>query len=391
MAETFDAVIIGAGIMGCSGAYQLARRGMRVVVLEKNGICSGGTGRSSSIIRQHYSNELTARMALHSLRVFQRFDEAVGGDAGFRETGFVAIAAANNSAGLAANVALQQSLGIRTTLVGREELREILPDTEVDDLVAGAFESESGYADPHLTTLAYADAARRHGAMIVPYNEVTGIRFTGGRVQGVDTRAGPFDAPMVINCAGPWGARVAALAGVVVPIDACRVQVGVFAHDAAQARTHPVVLDFVHGTYIRPETGNLTLAGLIDPAEANAVVDPDDYPEHSDAEFDAELVERLLRRFRFMEGAGLRQGFASLYGVTPDWHPIMDELPAGSGCYLCAGFSGHGFKLGPAVGSMLADMVTAEAASGFDWTVFRASRYAAQTPVRGQYEYSIAG
>lgn len=391
MTRTFDAVIIGGGIMGCATAFELAQRGLAVAVLEKDFLAAGSTGKSSAIIRQHYSNELTARMALYSLRVFQHFRDQVKNDSGFRQTGFLALVPAGDRTALEANVALQRSVGIDATLVDPTDIRELFPGLATADLSAAAYEPDAGYADPHLTTCAYADAAKRHGARIHVDADVTAIRFAGDRVAGVETPRERFDAPVVINCAGPWGACVAALAGVELPINPCRVQVAVFRRPPDVAATHPVVLDFVHGTYVRPEIGRLSFVGSIDPAEANALVDPDDYPEHADFAFVSDMGERVVRRYPAMLQSEAMGGFAGLYGVTPDWHPVVDELPPGSGCYVCAGFSGHGFKLGPAVGRMMADIVTGTDTPLFPTDRFRLSRYAAHEPVRGQYAYSIVG
>jgi sarcosine oxidase subunit beta len=391
MAQTFDVIIIGAGIMGCSTAFKLAQRGLKVVVLEKSEVGAGSTGKSSAIIRQHYSNELTARLALYSLRVFQNFAEQVGGEAGFTSTGFVAIAAAKDQAGLEANVALQRRLGIQTELLSPEALREIMPGLKTTDLVAAAYEPESGYADPYSTVNAYANAARRLGVKILLGSEVTGLRFAAGRVVGVDTPPEKFDAPLVVNCAGPWGARVARMAGFAAPIHACRVQVAFFRRPPGYEKPHPVVADFINATYFRSETGNLTLVGLIDPAEADAIVDPDNFNERHDADFVLNVGEQLIRRYPVMEQSHSTGGYAALYAITPDWHPLIDEVPAGSGFYICAGFSGHGFKLGPAVGLMMADLVTSRSDPEFDPHLFRFNRYTEADPVRGQYEYSIAG
>ncbi len=391
MSKTYDVILIGAGIMGCSTAFQLAQRGLKVAVLEKSQIGAGSTGRSSAIIRQHYSNELTARMALHSLRVFQNFADVVGGEAGFTQTGFIAMVSAADQAGLEANVALQRRVGIRTELLSPESLTELMPGLETGDLVAAAYEPESGYADPHLTVNAFADAAKRLGAAIFLNTPVTGVHFQGGRVTGVATPQGDFHAPQVVNCAGPWGSRVAAMAGLELPINPCRVQVAFFRRPPGHQAPHPVVADFIHASYFRAETGDLTLVGLIDPAEADNIVDPDRYNEAVDFDFVLDAGERLVRRWPVMEQAESAKGYAGLYAVTPDWHPIVDELPAGSGFYVCAGFSGHGFKLGPAVGLMVADLVTGQEEPTFSPHMFRLGRYAEGQPVRGQYEYSIAG
>ena len=391
MAQTFDCVVIGGGIMGCSTAFQLAQRGMNVALLDKKNIGEGPTGRSSAIVRQHYSNELTARMALFSLGVFQDFEERVGGECGFVRTGFLVMVKAKDHAGLEANVALQRGVGIQTELVPPEGLRELIPGVLADDLVAAAYEPESGYSDPYLTVTAYAAAARRVGVQVLQNTEVIGVRFAGGKVTGVDTAGDQFDSPLVLNCAGSWGARVARMAELELPINSCRVQVAFFKRPPGQEAAHPVVGDFVNATYFRSETGNLTLVGLIDPAEAEAVVDPDDYSETIGMDFTLDVGERLVRRYPAMEKSDSAGGYASLYGITPDWHPIVDELPAGSGFYTCAGFSGHGFKLGPAVGIMTADLLTGQSDPQFDPHMFRFSRFAEDDPVCGQYEYSIVG
>jgi sarcosine oxidase subunit beta len=391
MNQTSDVIIVGGGLMGCSTAFHLAGRGLDVTVLERGSVGLGATGRSSAIIRQHYSNQLTARMALHSLRVFEDFEERVGGECGFTRTGFLVTVADQDRPGMEANVALQRGVGIETRLLSPEDLAEVMPGLETADLACAAYEPESGYADPHMTVNGYADAARRLGATILPGREVTGIRFAGDLVAGVDTEDGGFDAPVVVNCAGPWGAAVAAMAGVEAPIVSSRVQVATFQRPPDFEGPHPIVIDFVHGTYFRSETGRLTLVGSVDPSEADDVVDPDAYAEHAEPEFVAQVGEAFVGRYPAMEGALSTGGFAGLYAVTPDWHPIIDEVPAGSGSYLCTGFSGHGFKLAPAVGLMMADLVTGAAEPEFPTDVFRCSRFDEGELVRGRYAYSITG
>ncbi|MFN2254094.1 MAG: NAD(P)/FAD-dependent oxidoreductase [Candidatus Promineifilaceae bacterium] len=397
MSNTFDVTIIGGGIMGCSTALQLARRGLKVALLEKGTIGAGPSGKSSAIIRQHYSNELTARMALYSLGVFQDFANRVGGECGFTRTGFIALAPKSDSEGLRSNVAMQQAVGIRTELLSAEALHELAPAFVTSDLVLAAYEPDSGYADPYLTVTSYASAARDAGVKIFQETTVTGIDFTPGaqsslgRVSGVKSTAGTFSSPIVINATGAWAAQVAALAGLEAPIDACRVQVAFFRRPPGQEAAHPVVADFINATYFRSETGQITLVGLIDPSEANAIVDPDSFKESVDDEFIMEAGGGLVNRYPAMEQSQLTGGYASLYAITPDWHPIMDEIPRGSGLYLCSGFSGHGFKLGPAVGLMMAELVTGEAQPAFNPALFRFGRFAENEPVRGQYEYSIVG
>jgi sarcosine oxidase, subunit beta len=389
--QGYDVIVIGGGIMGCSSAFELAGRGLKVLVLDKKSIGEGPSGRSSAIIRQHYSNELTARMALYSLRHFHHFAELVGGECGFTQVGFVILVEEKDRAGLEAILALQQRVGIRTELISEETLREMVPGLDLGQGLAAAFEPESGYADPYLTVSSYAQAARRLGATILQETEVTAIEFQGDHVTGVNTTAGRFASPVVLNTAGAWGAHVARLAGVEAPIDPCRVQVAFFRRPPGHEAAHPVIADFVNATYFRSETGNLTLVGLIDPEEANAIVDPDRFNEGMDPAFVLEAGGRLVARYPAMEASQSTGGYASLYAITPDWHPVIDEAPGGSGFFICSGFSGHGFKLGPAVGRCVADLVTGDSAPAFDASLFRLERFVQGDLVRGQYEYSIVG
>ncbi len=391
MNSTADVIVIGGGIMGTSAAFRLAERGLKVTLVEKSFLAGGSTGKSSAIIRQHYSNETTARMALYSLRVFQNFSEMIGDECGYMPVGFVALASAKDREGLAANVALQQSIGINTRLLSPEELREAAPGMAEAEAVAAAYEPEGGYADPALTVGGFGAAARRHGATILQETEVIGLKMESGRVKGVVTNRGEIAAGAVVNTAGPWGARVARMAGIELPIQPCRVQISLFAPPPDERPAPHVFVDFPNTSYFRPETGGMTLVGSVDPGEANDHADPDRYNERVDFAFVADMGAKMALRFPCMERAESRNGYAAVYDVTPDWHPVIDEAPPGSGFFIAAGHSGHGFKLGPAVGVMVADLVTGQKTEGLDPALFRFSRYAEGKPVRGRYEYSIAG
>jgi sarcosine oxidase subunit beta len=310
---------------------------------------------------------------------------------GFKRTGFVLLVNGKDHDGLMANMALQCQVGIHSEMLSLDSLRELMPCVETFDLIEGAYEPEGGYADPYLTVNAYARAARRSGARLYLDMEVVGIRFRRDRVVGVNTDKGGLDAPLVLNTAGAWAARVAGMAGANLPISPCRVQVALFRRPPGHEAPHPVVADFVNAIYFRSETGGLTLVGLADPGMAKAVLDPDNYSKRMDSAFVLDAGGRLVCRYPAMDLSESSGGYASLYGITPDWHPIVDQVPAGSGFYVCAGFSGHGFKLGPAAGVMVADMLTAVPEPESDPYLFRLGRFEEDHPVRGQYEYSIVG
>jgi glycine/D-amino acid oxidase-like deaminating enzyme len=385
MADKADVVIIGGGVTGCSIAYHLTERGVRdVVVIEKHFLASGSTGKSSACVRQHYSTEETCRMVLQSLRFFETFEERTRGrSASFVRVGYLLGVDDRMREMMEKSVALQQSVGIGTSLVTPEEIREIEPRLRVDDFVAGCYEPESGYADPSATTQGLAAAARERGARMMEDTEVLGITLDAGRVGGVRTSRGDVAARVVIDAAGIWGDRVARLAGVDVPITVCRHKINFFTRPAEATHPHPLVYDFVNNIYTRPETGGLTLVGGLD-SELEDRADPDHYQEGVTFEETADAMERAAHRFPVMEGGHVAKGYAGCFDVTPDWHPILDESPV-KGFYLAVGFSGHGFKLSPAVGDMVARLVVDGKTPDDDVHAFRLSRFAEGKPIRGTY------
>jgi glycine/D-amino acid oxidase-like deaminating enzyme len=386
MSQTADVVIIGGGVIGCSIAYHLVRRGAgNVVLVEKSFLASGATGKSSACIRQHYTTPETCRMVLHALRFFESFAEHTGGrTASFTRVGYLLGVDDRLRVPMEKSVALQQSVGIQTRLVTPAEMREIEPRVRVDDFVAGCYEPESGYADPSQTTHALAAAAREGGARIMEGAEVLGLSIAGGRVTGVSTSRGDIHAPVVINAAGIWGDRIGRMAGVDVPITVCRHKINFFTRPAGATDPHPLVYDFVKNIYTRPETGGLTLVGPLDPEECNDRADPDRYNEGVSFEETADAMERAMHRFPVMEHGEVAKGYAGCFDVTPDWHPILDESSV-KGFYLAVGFSGHGFKLSPAVGDMVASLVVDGKRPGDDVHAFRFSRFAEGKPIRGTY------
>src|SRR5438270_7674497 len=223
--QTCDILIVGGGVMGVSIAYALARRRVgHVVLLEKSYLGAGSSGKSGAIIRQHYSNRLTASMAQKSLRVFEHFDDAVGGPPVFTHTGMVLVVNERDRAGLEANVAMQRELGIDVRLVSAQVLADIDPNARLAEDELAAFEAEAGYVEAVQVVASFAAAARREGADIRLGVEVKAVVIEGGRIAGVDTNEGRYASRCVILATGPWAAQLAGDAGVRLPVQACRTQ-----------------------------------------------------------------------------------------------------------------------------------------------------------------------
>jgi sarcosine oxidase subunit beta len=388
--KTADVVIIGGGVMGTSIAYHLTQRGVgRVVLLEKNYLGSGSSGKSSAIIRTHYSVDITARMALWSLHTFAHFGDLIGGDAGFVQTGMVIVAPAHEADALRHKIDFLAGLGINTRLLSLEELHEIHPGLHTDDLAVAAYEPDSGYADPSGTILAFATAARVGGTVISQGTEVTAVLARRGKVQGVRTARGEVSSPVVICAAGPWAKRVAGTVGIELPLKATRHQILTVRRHAETAARHPVYADFVHATYFRPEGEHLTLVGSLEDQEEAGEADPDRYNEKVDFPFIETYSDRLCRRVPIMQGSFAQGGWAGLYTETPDAHPILDRFPDPEGLYVAVGFSGHGFKLSPTIGAMMAEFVTTGGCEAFDLRRFRASRFAEGEPIGSHFGFNV--
>jgi sarcosine oxidase subunit beta len=220
--------------------------------------------------------------------------------------------------------------------------------------------------------------------------EVTAISAEGGRVTGVETTQGLISAPVVINAAGPWGAQLARSLGYDTPVEVSRHQVAVFQRPES-FETHPFIGDFIQGFYLRPETGRLTLSGSLEASEADHKADPDQYSEAVDMDFNIVMADCTEHRVPAMGEAEIRKGWAGLYDVTPDWHPIIGVMPGLEG-FICAfGWSGSGFKMAPVVGEMLADLASGERQCPIDSHLFRFERFAEGDLVKGRYAYSIMG
>ena len=379
-------VIIGGGVTGASTAFHLTRGGVcNVVVVDKSVIASGGTGKSSACVRQHYSTAETCRMIRYSLEFFQHFAERVdGASCGFRHTGYLLGVDERMRVPMEASVALQRSVGIDTRLVSPTEMRELEPRLRTDDLVTGCYEPASGYCNPVETAQGFARAARAAGARILEDTAVIGVRVEGNRIRGVRTTSGDIDAPVVVNAAGLWSARVAAMAGVDLPIHVCRHKISIVTWPEREQRPHPMVYDFVTNIYTRPELGEHILVGGLDVDESRDAVDPDNYKEGVSFDENTDALARVSQRFPALADGHIARGYAGCFDVSPDWHPILDRVGP-DGFHVAAGFSGHGFKLSPAVGHMVATLVVDGPGGHPDLPTFRLSRFDEGKPIRGTY------
>ncbi len=350
--ETFDVGIVGGGIHGAAAAFHLAGRGVSVALFERGTPGSGPTGRSSAVCRAYYTNGFLARAARDSIAMFERFEELTGVDAGFRRTGFRYLHPPEDVDGVHEAVARLNELGITTDLWELDEVAERLPGVVLDGVGVGAFEHGAGYADPHAVTDGLARRAAAAGASIRSGTAIVGLEPAasgGGTLVSADgTRTG---CGRILIAAGPWTRPLAMQAGADLPLTIERHIVGTFMW--AGAEPVPAHSDLIQGYYFRPEGETQFLMGPVHPEPD---VDPDDYAEAiapGEVERLASMVGRRVPGLAAAESSG---GWASLYDVSPDWQPVIGEIAPG--VFVDAGTSGHGFKLAPALGGHVADLVT---------------------------------
>ena len=361
--------------MGCSIQYNLAVRGVNhTVLLERDLLGSGSTGRSSGSVRMHYSNEVHARMAWRSLEVFRNFDQMVGGECGFLETGYLIFTGVEDLDAFRTNVTMQQSVGIQTSIVSLEDAQEIAPAFYLDDCAAIAYEPLSGHADPSGTAAAYAARARGLGAQIKLQAPATGVEVSPtGRVVAVTTAEERIETPIAVVATGPWSRRFLLQHGVDLPLQATRHEVIHLRRPLDKLPYHPGGGDIANMIYFRPESTDLTLVGNGNIEEV--VEDPDVYAPRPSQSFIQEVWSRLARRIPLMADAEYSTGYAGLYTSTPDSHPVIDRVEGIDGLYVCTGFSGHGFKLSPMVGVLMAELMLDGRATTIDISPLRMSRF----------------
>lgn len=379
-----DTVIVGAGVMGCSIAYHLARAGVPdVVVIERASVCSGNTRKSGALVRMHYDNEPEARMAFASLRYFQGWRDLVGYECGFTCTGAVALVGPENVERLQHNVEMLQAIGVNTRVITPGELKELQPFVVTDDLGAVAYEPESGYADPVATTQSLARRARELGATICEGVRVDALLVDAGRVRGLRTSAGDIAAARVVLAAGPWTVSLLRAAGLDLDVRPVRAEIAFVRRPPELAAGHFVYLDHKSGSYFRPAVDGLSLLGTGTARRPLPEAELDAYDEGSSEPIVAVIRERIRERAPALADAPFARGHAGLYDMSLDEKAILDRVPGVEGAYIAVGFSGTGFKKSPAVGACMAELITQGRATTVDITPFRWSRFADGLPIVG--------
>jgi len=368
--ESADVVIVGGGISGCALAYQLAKRKVDVMLLERETLGSQSTGKCAGGVRQQFSTEDNVRVMRLSVKLLETFEQETGHPADFRQIGYLFVFTQPQQVeDFRHNMEMWHRVGLtEARWVDPAEAAKMVPVLNVEDVLGCTFCPTDGIASPNDVTFGYAAAARRLGARLKEGVEVTGIDIASGRVQGVRTSAGDIATRLVINCAGPWAASIGRMAGLEIPVLPYRRHIAVTGAFPAVPRNTPMTVDFHTSLYFHPE-GDGVLMGMSDRSE------PPAYVTDVNWEFLEKMFEHAARRAPALAGAGVKTAWAGLYESTPDHQAILGPIAEVEGFWCAAGFSGHGFMQAPAA-SLLLTQLLLDKKSEIDISSFAFERFA---------------
>jgi len=369
-----DVVVIGAGLIGTSIAYQLAKLGLtRVLVCEQGFVgAQGATAKSLGGWRIQFSTEINVHFSLISRKVFDRFEDEFGVKLHFTPSGYLYLTSSERGLGIFQNTAARlKDMNLEAEILEPADIASRWPFLNTEDLKAACWTAGDGYYSINEVVQGYAQAARRLGVAIHEETKVNAVLTDNGRVTGVKTVKGEtVKADWVVNAAGPWSGAVAASAGLELPVGPLRRHLFLTNPFDALPALMPFVLHFDTGWYMRREGIALLLAGPSDNA-------PEQRTFSEQVDFDAEewTAEKSIQRVPVLEQAGISRGWVGHYALSPDHHAIIGSWPELSGFVVCTGFSGHGFQHSPAAGMVTAELIAHGRTETIDIHALRPTRF----------------
>ncbi len=372
--HTADVVLIGGGIVGCSIAYHLVAAGCTsVLVIERETAQGkGSTGKSMGGVRAQFSTPVNIQMSLYSIPFYASFEERLGHPCDYRPQGYLFCATSEKQmAYLRATYEKQVAMGLKNVrLVAGDEIRSQFAQLRADDIVGGSFCSTDGFVDPYSAMIGFMTWASDHGATLWKSASVIAITRKYGGFE-VATTHDVVSTRTVVNCAGPWAASIAKMAGIDLPVEPLRRMLVPTEPFDQFPHTAPMIIDMSNGFHFRPESRGFLLAWN----------DPEETPGYK-TDFDESFIEKILTRaadrvpvFENVE-VNPKRAWAGLYEMTPDHHPILGESPEVPGFFFANGFSGHGVMHSPATGKILSDLILSGKTDLIDASLLNFSRFA---------------
>jgi sarcosine oxidase subunit beta len=350
--EKADVVIIGGGVNGCSLAYQLSKRKMKVVLCERGYLCQGATGRCGAGIRQQWSTKENSELSIKSIKIFEQLEKELEQDIGLRQGGYLIIIHSQNGMKQAKkNVKMQHKLGLDVSILKPSEIREVVPILDITGMnaIGATFCPTDGHVDPFKTTHAYAHAAKKNGAKLLKFTNVIGIEKKNKKISGVITDKGRIATNVVINAAGAWSKQIAEMVAIKLPNIPFRKEILVT--ERVKPMFDAMVISFTDGIYFSQQEEGQILGGIPIPHEKSG------YLTEPTFDFLHHMAKTLARYAPPLKFVNVIRQWAGYYDVTPDARPIIGEVDSITGFIQCNGFSGHGFMLSPMVTKILTNYI----------------------------------
>lgn len=371
--QTAEIVIIGGGVVGASVAYHLTERGCRdILVLEREAeLGRGSTGKATGGVRAQFETEINIRFSLYSLDFFRNWEH----DSGYEPRGYVFVATDDRQLEfLCKSGQLQRKLGYSgVRMVDTDEIAEIVPGLNCEDIIGGSFGPDDGFIDPLAVLEGFRAGAAGRGVRFETCRNVRSITASGSRIEAVETDVGPIECGSVVLCTGAWARELALTAGVDLPVEPERRQIVWAKSEAPLPLNLPMVIDLSDGFHFRPAKGSVNEVLFAYPDKADTKGHSTDFDEA----FIPKVYKRARHRAPFLADMTVvrERCRAGLYETTPDHHAIIGRSGV-DGLYLANGFSGHGVMHSPAAGRAVAEIIVDGEASFLDVSCLGFDRFA---------------
>ena len=389
---TCDVLVIGGGLMGCATAYELSKRGLRVVVSEKNSaIGTETTARSGAIIRAHYGVPQLVSLSLEANRRYANFHKITGHDIGWTNCGYAVLVDEADVRVLKANVSMHRKLGVNVELLPPSEIKKMATALRTHDAALACYEPDGGYANPAQTVNAFAQIATQNGADFRFDAPVVAAKKSGADWKVSLSNGDTVSTPQVVICTGNWSRNVGQMFGLKLPVTPVRAQIVVMERPRTFFGSFPVISDLINLAYFREDGDWGMWVGSSDMSDlSEQLLAPEGFNEQADTSaIDAARHKTALRFEGFdANDSGVERAFCGLYETTPDWQPIVDSF---QNVHVAVGFSGHGFKLAPVVGEEIAARVAGDTSSTrSEWHIFDLARFAKNRHLKSEHVYQRA-
>ena len=343
-----DVVVVGGGIMGLSTALQLAKLGAgRIVVVERDYLCSGASGRNGGGVRAQWSSETNIRLMKESVRLCREFATQMRINVWFRQGGYLFLARSEERARqLEQSVELQRDHGLRTKMIDAKEANRIVPQLEPRSIVAASFNPDDGVVFPWPFVWGYARACEKLGVRVMPFTAVEAIETDGRRVKAVATSRGRIATPILVNAAGAWSPEIARMVDIELPSRPHRHEI--CSTEPLKPFLRPLVGDLASGLYFSQSMRGEIVGGI-----SNDRV-PEGLDQQSSPRFLGLYARALSETMPALSGVRVLRQWAGCYDITPDGNPMVGWVDELEGFALASGFMGHGFMIAPVMGKLLA-------------------------------------